>query len=71
MNIWYHDEASRELDEAFEWYEVQKKDLGWRFISEAELTIKRIQNYPKSNAIITKNTVEPFSQHFPMAYFIK
>ena len=55
MNLRYHQEASRELDEVYGWYETQQPGLGARFINELEASINRIQNFPYIGNIIVKD----------------
>jgi hypothetical protein len=37
MILKYHYAASAELNDAFEWYESQKSELGFQFVEEVEL----------------------------------
>ena len=57
MNVEFLSIATSELDDAFEYYEYQQQDLGYRFISEVESAVERIQFYPEawhSLSIITR-----------------
>jgi hypothetical protein len=65
MNIRYHPEASKEIDEAFEWYESQRSGLGLKFINEAETTIHRILNFPKLHPLVFKNLRRGILPIFP------
>ena len=71
MILTYHLEASNELREAFEWYESQKDGLGFRFVNDVELAIKRIQNFSYSNAIIAKEYRRAILPIFPYGIFYK
>lgn len=65
MNIRYHPEASREIDEAFEWYESQNAGLGLKFIEEAETTVHRILNFPELHPTVFKNLRRAILPIFP------
>jgi len=52
MKIEFLEAAQAELDDAFEWYEAQQKNLGVQFINEFEAAIKRISTYPKAYVLI-------------------
>jgi plasmid stabilization system protein ParE len=65
MRIRYHPDASKDLDEAYEWYESQKLGLGLKFVDEAEATIQRILNFPELHPIITKKHRRAILPAFP------
>ena len=65
MNLLYHREALKEIDEAFLWFENERLDLGQRFISEIETTILRIQHFPEINRIIIKDIRRALMSSFP------
>ena len=46
MKIIILDEASVELDDAFQYYEYEQKNLGYRFISKFKDTLELIKLYP-------------------------
>ena len=52
MKIDFLAAAQSELDDAFEWYEAQQKNLGVQFIGELNAAIKRISAYPDSYILI-------------------
>lgn len=55
MKIEFLKSAQTELDQAFEWYETQQKDLGEQFLNELNAAIRRIVSYPESYILIEKN----------------
>jgi toxin ParE1/3/4 len=65
MKIKYHPEASKDIDEAFEWYDSQKSGLGLKFISEAEATVYRILNFPELHPLVFKNLRRAILPIFP------
>ena len=46
MKINILDEASAELDDAFQYYEYEQENLGYRFISKFTDTLELIKFYP-------------------------
>ena len=71
MILKYHYAASAELNDAFEWYESQKSELGFQFVEEVELAIKRIQNFPLSNPVLEKEYRRAILPLFPYGIFYK
>jgi len=65
MTYKFLDIAKIELDEAFEYYEIQQVKLGYRFINEVKSSIKRIINFPKAWQQITINTRRCLVKNFP------
>lgn len=47
MKIQYTDRARDDVDFAFEWYEKQRRGLGFEFLDCVEVAIKNILNFPK------------------------
>jgi len=54
MRVEFLDLAQKELDDAFNYYEYQQKNLGYRFIYEVEESLKLIKQYPKAWSKISK-----------------
>ncbi|OQK18576.1 hypothetical protein AU255_12410 [Methyloprofundus sedimenti] len=46
MKVTFLKIAATELDDAFEYYESVQNGLGFRFLTEVELSKARIQNFP-------------------------
>ena len=65
MKIRYHPEASKEIDEAFDWYEANQPGLGPKFIDEAESAIHRIRNYPHLHPHVFKDVRKAVIPIFP------
>ena len=65
MNATFLDIAAKELDDTFEYYEYQQKNLGLRFILEVENTIERIKYYPKAWHVLSENTRRCLVKNFP------
>ena len=65
MKIEFLKAAQTELDQAFEWYETQQKDLGVQFLNEFDAAIRRISSYPESYILIEKNVRRCLVKRFP------
>ena len=65
MKIEFLDIAQLELDESFEYYEMQQLKLGYRFVYEVKNTIDRISYFPSAWQQITKNTRRCLVKTFP------
>lgn len=65
MKVEFLEAAQTELDQAFEWYEVQQKDLGVQFLNEFDAAIRRIANYPESYILIEKDVRRCLVKRFP------
>jgi len=65
MKIEFLEAAQTELDQAFEWYETQQKDLGVQFLNEFDAAIRRIANYPESYILIEKDVRRCLVKRFP------
>ncbi|MFM8341282.1 MAG: hypothetical protein ACKN9F_03585 [Methylomonas sp.] len=70
MKIKFLDYAVNELDDAFEWYEAQQKNLGAQFLREFDATINRIRAYPTAYALLSGNIRRSLTTNaFPTACF--
>ncbi len=65
MKIDFLEAAQWELDDAFEWYETQQKNLGLQFIAEFNAAIKRISAYPDSYMLIDSTIRRCLIKRFP------
>ena len=65
MKIDFLEAAQSELDDAFEWYEAQQKNLGVQFIGEFNSAIKRISAYPDSYMLIDSTIRRCLIKRFP------
>ena len=62
-----NDKAKKEIEkhESFEYYELQQKNLGYRFLNEIKNTIDRILYFPSAWQKITDNTRRCLVKNFP------
>jgi plasmid stabilization system protein ParE len=65
MKIEFLEAAQTELDQAFEWYETQQKDLGMQFLNEFDAAVRRIIRYPESYILIGKEVRRCLVKRFP------
>ncbi len=65
MKIEFLETAQTELDQAFEWYETQQKELGLQFLNEFDAAVRRIISYPESYILITKDVRRCLVKRFP------
>ncbi len=47
MKLYYTDRAKCDVDVAFEWYERQRRGLGYEFLDCVEVAINSIRCYPE------------------------
>lgn len=65
MNIRFLEPARNELDDAFNWYEMEQSGLGRRFLAEVQSTLKRITVFPDSCAIIAPGLRRCMTKKYP------
>ncbi len=65
MKVTFLKIAEAELDDAFEYYESVQNGLGFRFLTEVELSKARIQQFPFSYEEIGKYSRRCLVQKFP------
>ena len=65
MKIEFLEAAQTELDEAFDWYELQQANLGVQFLTEFDAAIRRVIAYPKSYALLGSDIRRCLIKRFP------
>jgi len=65
MEVNFLELAQIELDETFNYYEYQQKNLGLRFINEVEKSIELIKYYPTGWHSLSQNTRRCLVKNFP------
>ena len=65
LQIEFLDLAQNELDDTFDYYEYQQKDLGYRFVQEIFNTINLIKLYSSAGTKNSKNTRRCLVKSFP------
>jgi len=69
MRIRYTSRAGNDLDIAFEWYEGQRRGLGFDFLDCVEVTIETIQQMPKLYAEHHEHFRRALVRRFPFSIF--
>ena len=69
MRLRYTDRAIEDLDIAFDWYEKQKRGLGFEFVACIEKSIKNIIRFHDSYKITHSNFHRCVIQRFPFSIF--
>ena len=65
LQVQFLELAQQELDDAFDYYEYQQADLGYRFVQEVYNTIGLIKTYPLAWSSISPNTRRCLVKTFP------
>ena len=59
--------ALRELDDAFEYYELQQENLGYRFVEQVGYSLELVKAYPDAWTRSSKHTRRCLVKNFPSA----
>jgi toxin ParE2 len=65
MNIRFLEPARIELDDAVDWYEMEQRGLGSRFLTEIRSVLKRISVFPDSCTVIAPGLRRCLTRKFP------
>lgn len=65
MIVEFLEVAEIEIDEAYQYYEKEQKNLALRFIYEIQNTVERIKLFPKGWQSLGKNTRRALTKSFP------
>ena len=65
MKLKYHPRARIELNEAVDYYEERQEGLGWNFLEEIQLAIRRILDFPDAWQPLSANTRRCLTHRFP------
>ena len=65
MNINIIDEASAELNDAFEYYEYEQKNLGYKFISRFRDALELIKFFPNGWHLLSEKVRRCLIKGFP------
>ena len=69
MNLRYTDRAKNDLELSFEWYEKQRRGLGFEFLDCIEIAIKEILTFPEMLQICYLNFRRIVIRRFPFSVF--
>lgn len=65
MKAFLHSEASRELTDISEWYDVRETGLGLDFILEFETAVNLIKQHPESGSLMNESERRILLSRFP------
>jgi plasmid stabilization system protein ParE len=65
------DEAQREFDEAFDWYESRRPGLGIEFVGEVQRVLDRIAVNPLIHSAVQLDIRKSVVRRFPYAVFYR
>ena len=69
MRLRYTDRAKDDVELAFEWYEKQRKGLGFEFLDCIEISINNILSFPEMYKICYLNFRSCVLRRFPFSLF--
>ena len=69
MKIRFVPEAAKDLGDAFEWYESERKGLGKRFVLIVDEAVLRIARYPLFNTEVKPDIYRSLVKRFPYAIY--
>ena len=69
MRVHYTQRARDDLDTAFEWYEKQRRGLGFEFLDCIEEAVKRIIAFPELYKVSYSNFRRCVIRRFPFSIF--
>ena len=58
-------EAEREVEDAFRWYEGQRKGLGLEFLLAFDASMEALRRLPKSHEVVAQRTRKALLRRFP------
>ena len=67
MKFTFHPEARLELIHSVNYYELQKRELGLKFLEEIYSSIQRIIEFPTTYPVYSQNTRKCITNKFPFA----
>jgi toxin ParE1/3/4 len=69
--IVFHPEVEGEVDEAYGWYERQRKGLGEDFLVAVEETLLQVRTLPLAHPTIYRNVRRAAPKRFPYGVFYR
>lgn len=65
MNVSFHAAAEAELNQAVDYYNACRPDLGWEFVEEVHATIRNILQHPAAWTPLSRHTRRCLVRRFP------
>ena len=69
MKLRYTKRAKNDLELAFEWYEKQRRGLGFEFLDCIEIALKEILTFPEMYQVCYSNFRRNVIRRFPFSVF--
>ena len=71
LPIVLRDEAKKEFDEAFDWYNARRTGLGVEFVAEVQRVFDRIAVFPKMHGVVFSDIRKGVVRRFPYCVFYR
>ena len=65
LAVAFVEQALRDADKAFTWYESQRRGLGLEFLSAVDAAIHQVQRLPDAHPVVRKRTRRAIVRRFP------
>ena len=65
----FRNEARRELEEAYQWYEEKRQGLGSELLLVVDAAVERIRRAPDIGPIVYRNVRRVLTRRFPYGIF--
>lgn len=69
MTLCYTDRSKDDVELAFEWYEKQRRGLGFEFLDSVEMSLKDILSFPEMYSLCYSNFRRCVIRKFPFSIF--
>ena len=63
--------AAADIDDAYLWYEAQRKGLGDRFLTAVDETVNAIADRPLQYPVVRRNTRRALLRRYPYAIYFR
>jgi plasmid stabilization system protein ParE len=64
-------DAESDVEEAFQWYESQRRGLGGAFRRALDISVAAIETQPEAYAVIHRNTLRVLLPRFPYGLYYR
>ena len=71
LPVVYRPEVRDEVDEAYGWYEEQRRGLGDEFLDAVQVALNRIQENPYQNAVLYREVRAGLVRRFPYVVYYR
>ena len=71
MDLILRPAAAADVEEAFSWYELQRRGLGDEFLASVNEALHEVAAYPRRQAFVFRDTRRVLLKRFPYAVFYR